>query len=151
MPPPARSPDAPEIPELSCPCGTSVFPGAAILDQHGTSHRGLLAIVSPRPHRCCWTPTNTSSPISNSCILARNLQSGCRLHLIPPGSMCSMFPLEKLLVRARVLPPAPLAGPGRAGFLRPLIKHSTTSQGLARTLTSGHNYFRCFLLLMVPT
>lgn len=45
----------------------------------------------------------------------------------------SLFPLEKLLERAHVLPLAPLAGPGSASFVPPFVKHSTSSQGLACT------------------
>lgn len=99
--------------------------------------------ISPEFHYhplCCWPPTNTSLPISISCLPDTSLQRGYQLHLIPPGSMCSnltLFPPEKLLERSRMLPTVSLTGAGRANFLPPSIKHRTTSQGLVCTLISG--------------
>lgn len=90
MTPPACDPDVPEIPELWCLCGTSISPGAAALNCYSTPQWGLLTIVSPHHcPLCSWSPPNTSRPVSNSCLLARNSQSQCCLHL---NSCVSMSP-----------------------------------------------------------
>lgn len=85
-------------------------------------------------------PTNTSLPISISCLPDTNLQRGYHLPLIPSGPMCSnptLFSPENWLERPCMLSTVSLAGAGRANFLPPSMKHRTTSQGLVCTLISG--------------
>lgn len=128
------------------------LPGIPSTDRDAQGWGGIMPCLHPPPWAgdispelhyhplCCWPPTNTSLPISISCLPDTSLQRGYHLRLISPGSTCSnptLFPPEGLLERACMLSTVSLAGAGRANFLPPSIKHRTTSQGLVCTLTSG--------------